>query len=240
MTNQQGRPLHDFNVELEVYSGPYEWLLALLLNEEIEIFEVPLREIVGLYLDSRSMERENYLERDTDFAGSAAALILLKSRMLSPVLEAEDHQDEETELSPGQLVEKLTLYLKVKRGAEKLRECFVENSGMYPSAHTLPPRPGKLRVESKKVSLAVRRAFSRLVEPSVSHLGPITVSIQDLVAVIQDSLSRGPLSYEELVRDMDRLHSALAFAAAVSLSSRGEVSLSQPEPFGPLTLLPEK
>ena len=82
-----GRSLADFTVELDVYSGPYEWLLALILKDELEIFEVPLRELVGLYAGSRDPEAANALDRDTDFAGSAAALILLKSRTLTPALE---------------------------------------------------------------------------------------------------------------------------------------------------------
>src|SRR5215212_1861880 len=91
-----GRALSDFTVELDVYSGPYEWLLALILKEELEIFEVPLRELVNLYLQVRNPEAPNALERDTDFAGSAAALVLLKSRTLSPVpADAEDGEEDE-------------------------------------------------------------------------------------------------------------------------------------------------
>ena len=100
------RALSDFTVELEVYSGPYEGLLALILKEELEIFEVPLRELVGLYLSARDPGDPNALERDTDFAGSAAALVLLKSRTLSPL--AGEGEDEEGEaLSPEQLAERL-------------------------------------------------------------------------------------------------------------------------------------
>ena len=69
-----GRALSDFTVELEVYSGPYEWLLALVLKEELEIFEVPLRELVGLYLSVRDPGAPNALERDTDFAGTASRM----------------------------------------------------------------------------------------------------------------------------------------------------------------------
>jgi segregation and condensation protein A len=39
---------------------------------------------------------------------------------------------------------------------------------------------------------------------------------------------------------MDRLRSAVAFAAALSLASEGRLALSQPEPFGPLTLEPKE
>jgi segregation and condensation protein A len=232
-----GRALSDFTVELDVYSGPYEWLLALILKEELEIFEVPLRELVGLYLSARDPGAPNALERDTDFAGSAAALVLLKSRTLSPL--AGEGEDEEGEaLSPEQLAERLARYLMVSRGAQALRERFAGNAGHYPSSHLLPPRPGRLRIDSDRVLEAVRRTFSRPAEPPVNHLGPITVTLQELASLIRTALARGPVPYEEFVRDMDRLRSAVAFAAALSLAHEGHLRLRQTEPLGPLTLEP--
>ena len=232
------RALSDFTVELEVYSGPYEWLLALILKEELEIFEVPLRELVSLYVQARDPEAPNALERDTDFAGSAAALVLLKSRELSPL--SEDGEDElEEALSPEQLARRLTRYLMVGRGAQALRERFRANAGHYPSAHILPPRPGRLRLDPDRILEAARRSFSRPAEPPVRHLGPITVTLQELASLIRSALAGGgPVPYEELVRDMDRLRSAVAFAAALSLAQEGHLVLRQAEPLGPLTLEP--
>jgi segregation and condensation protein A len=232
-----GRSLSDFTVELDVYAGPYEWLLALILKDELEIFEVPLRELVDLYAGSRDPEATNALDRDTDFASSAAALILLKSRTLSPALEHEP-EGEEAAASPGELAERLQEYLKIRRAAEDLRARFARAAGHYASAHTLPPKPGRLRVSSDRVALAARRVFSRLVEPPVKHLGPITVTLQELAGMIRAGLQRGPVSYEDLTRDMDRLRSAVAFAAALSLAPEGAVRLVQPEPLGALTLKP--
>jgi segregation and condensation protein A len=231
-----GRSLADFTVELEVYSGPYEWLLALILKDELEIFEVPLRELVTLYLRSRSPEAPNTLERDTDFAGSAAALVLLKSRTLFPAPDSEG--DEEVALSPEELAERLSEYLKIRRGADSLRDRFFVNAGHHPSAHTLPPRPGRLQINPERLSEAARRTFSRLIEPPVRHLGPITVTLQELASIIRTALTGGPVSFEHLVRDMDRLHAAVAFAAALSLAQDGRLRLSQREPLGPLTLEP--
>jgi segregation and condensation protein A len=231
------RALSDFTVELDVYSGPYEWLLALILKDELEIFEIPLRELVGIYLRSRNPEAPNALERDTDFAGSAAALILLKSRTLSPDPPDAESGEEEA-LSAVQLAERLTQYLKVRRGAEALRERFASNAGHYPSVHAVPPRPGRLRVDHERLLEAARRAFSRLDEPPIGHLGPITVTLQELIAVIHAALARGPVSYDELVKDMDRLNKAVAFAAALSLAQEGRLRLSQAKPLGPLTLEP--
>jgi segregation and condensation protein A len=234
----RGRSLSDFTVELDVYSGPYEWLLALILRDEVEIFEVPLRELVALYMGNRDPERPNTLERDTDFAGSAASLVLLKSRALSPAAEAEADGDEEESLSPEQLAEKLSRYLKVKRGAETLRERFEANAGFYSSGQVLRSRPGRLRIKPERLIGTARRVFSRLTEPPVSHLGQITVTLQDLATLIRTSLASGPVSYEDLTRNMDRLNSAVAFAAALSLASEGRLTLSQPEPLGPLTFEP--
>ena len=236
MTDPPGRSLSDFTVELDVYSGPYEWLLALVLKDELEILEVPLSELVGLYLKARDPESPNSLERDTDFAGSAAALILLKSRTLSPMLEA-DAEDEDEILTPDQLADRLTEYLKIRRGAEVLRERFASNAGHYPSVHSVPPRPGRIQIERERLLEAARRAFSRLAEPPVEHLGPITITLQELASVIRAALIRGSISFDELVSDMDRLRKAVTFAAALSLAQEGRLRLSQAEPLGPLTLM---
>lgn len=230
-----GRPLAGFTVELDVYSGPYEWLLALILKDEVDIFEVPLRDLVDLYLEARDPASPDSLDRDTDFASSAASLILLKSRTLSPLFEPEP-DDEDGAVSPEELAERLSQYLKIRRGAEHLRERFEDNAGHYPSGHELKPRPGRLRVDARRIELAAKRVFSRLEEPPVEHLGKITVTIQELAALIRASLSRGPVSYEDLTRGMDRLHSAVTFAAALSLAHEGRINLLQSEPLGPLTM----
>lgn len=248
------RALSDFIVELEVYSGPYEWLLALILREELEIFEIPLRELVGLYRAAhpaptesplqgypRSPEEvlERALERDTDFVDSATSLVLLKSRTLAPAAEPDPEEAEEP-VSPEELAERLTSYLKIKRAAEALSGRLEENSGYYPSPHEAPPRAGQLKIDPSGLARAFRRSASRLKEPQTRHLGPITVTLQELASVIRDSLSRSPgsVSFEELTRGMDRLRAAVTFAAALSLASEGRITLSQTEPMGPLTLEP--
>jgi segregation and condensation protein A len=235
-----GRSLSDFTVELDVYSGPYEWLLAMILKDELEIFEVPLRELVASYLLARRPDAANALERDTDFAGSAAALVLLKSRTLTPTIDADPEGAEDETLSPEELAEKLTEYLKIRRAAELLKDRFASNAGHFPSGHTMPPRPGSLHIEPDSVSLAARQAFSRVLEPPVRHLGPITVTLQQLAGIIRTALAGGPISYESLTSDMDRLNRAVAFAAALSLAQEGSLTLAQSEPLGPLTLEPAR
>jgi segregation and condensation protein A len=56
--------------------------------------------------------------------------------------------------------------------------------------------------------------------------------------MIRSALAGGPVSYEILTNDMDRLNRAVAFAAALSLAQEGSLRLVQTEPLGPLTLTP--
>jgi segregation and condensation protein A len=237
------RSLADFTVELDVYSGPYEWLLALILKEEVEIFEVPLRELVDRYVEARAGmpgapadPLSDPLDRDTDFVGSAAALVLLKSRTLLPVPEDDALEDEV--VSPEALAARLETYMKIRAGAEHLGARLAANAGTYPTAHAVRPRPGDLRIPAHRIEVAARRAFSRVNEPAVDHLGTITVTLQELGDLIRDSLARGPVSFEDLTRNMDRLRFAVAFAAALALAHEGSVSLFQAAPLGPLTLQP--
>lgn len=234
------RPLSSFTVELEVYSGPYEGLLALIMRDEVEIFEVPLRELVALYMNDSSSETTT-LERDTDFVDSATSLVLLKCRALAPALVLDEEEDPVVPISPEELERRLLNYLEIKRAAELLGERLSNNAGFHPSAHFLPPRPGRVRVDRTRLDAAAKRAFSRTDEPEIGHLGPITVTVGELAARIQTSLAEaggGPIRFEDLVRDMDRLHSAVAFAATLSLASNGSITLRQNEPLGPLTLDP--
>ncbi len=237
-----GRALAAFTVDLDVYSGPYEGLLALILKDDLEIFEVPLRELVTLYRTTNPPtppgETPGVLERDTDFVDSATSLVLLKGRALAPAHEPDGEEDDDEGPSPQDLEERLVTYLKIKRGSDALAERLAHNARLHPSAHALPPRPGRLRLSKDRLAKSLRRAFLRTAEPGVSHLGQITVTVQELAALIRVSLLDGPLSFEDLIRDMDRLRSAVAFSAALSLAAEGRLTLSQTEPFGPLTLTP--
>ena len=233
--------LSAFTVELDVYSGPYEGLLALILREELEIFEVPLAEIVNLYRSSDALAEGSpgALERDTDFVDSATSLVLLKGRSLVPAGSETDEEEADEASSPEGLEERLVNYLKVRRAADAIGERLARNAGSYPSSHAPLPKPGRLRIKPEKISAAARRTFSRTVEPETRHLGPITVTVGELVAMLRRSLAAGePVSFEEITHKMDRLRSAVTFAAALSLASEGSIILVQPEPFGPLTLRP--
>src|SRR5947207_13256044 len=90
-------PMRDLELDLEVFSGPFDLLLTLVLREEVDLLEVELAEVVLAYLDFLEARRELDLEAATQFLVLIAALLELKSRLL---LLRED--DELPALDPGQ------------------------------------------------------------------------------------------------------------------------------------------
>jgi pimeloyl-ACP methyl ester carboxylesterase len=72
------------DLELDVFAGPFDLLLAVVLREEISLLEVDLSDIVLAYIEHLEREDELDLEVATEFLVLIASLLELKSRLLLP------------------------------------------------------------------------------------------------------------------------------------------------------------
>ena len=89
-------------LDLDVFAGPFDLLLTLILREEVDLLEVDLADVVITYIDHLEQRGELDLEAATEFLVLIAALLELKSRLLLPGEEIED-----LELDPGEAAEEL-------------------------------------------------------------------------------------------------------------------------------------
>ena len=69
-------------LDLEVFSGPFDLLLTLVLREEVDLLELQLADVVLAYLDHLQERGELDLETATEFIVLIAALLELKSRLM--------------------------------------------------------------------------------------------------------------------------------------------------------------
>ena len=127
----------ELDLDLDVFQGPFDLLLAVLLREEISLAEVPLGEIVISYVDHLGETGELDLETVTEFLVLIAALCELKSRLLLP------HEDGADELGPeeaaDELLARMLEYRRYSEAARMLNERFEREGGvLYRSA---PPPP---------------------------------------------------------------------------------------------------
>src|SRR2546430_12598811 len=130
--------LIDLELDLDVFAGPFDLLLTLILREEIDLLEVDLAEVVVAYIDHLEHRGELDLEAATEFLVLIAALLELKSRLLLP-----GEEQEIIELDPGEAVEELLARLldahRYRAAATYLHERLAMKESHRFSSRPLPP-----------------------------------------------------------------------------------------------------
>src|SRR5436853_6241061 len=96
------------------FEGSLDFLICLVQKEEIEIYDVPIQELIQQFLVQLSQEEEG-LEKGAEFIGSAAYLVWLKSKTLLP---QNDQQLSEEALVADprfEIIHHLIYYYRVKQ-----------------------------------------------------------------------------------------------------------------------------
>ncbi len=101
----------ELELDLEVFTGPFDLLLTLVLREEVDLLEVELADVVLSYIDVLEARGELDLEVATEFLVLIAALLELKSRRCCP-REDEELLDFEPDIAAEELLARM---LEAKR-----------------------------------------------------------------------------------------------------------------------------
>jgi segregation and condensation protein A len=236
--------LVDLELDLDVFAGPFDLLLTLILREEIDLMEVDLADIVISYIDHLERRGELDLEAATEFLVLIAALLELKSRLLLP-----GEEPEALELDPGEAAEELLARLldahRFQAAAAHLQAQLATQTGHRFRSAPLPAFLRRARLpEAGAVydPVVLGRAIGSLLtrpEPvNVSHMASPAVTVAERLAHLRMLLRRGRVSFDEAVAQADRVTVAVTLFAVLELYKQGELTWNQEEPFGPITLEP--
>lgn len=157
-----------FLIDIEQYSGPLELLLHIVRREELSLSDIPLATITSQYLDYLEVLTEMQIDDVADFLEIASLLIEMKSRQSVPRPEelAAEEESEVLEASPGDLVQRLIEYKRIRDAASILDEQGQKWQLRYSRlANDLPPRKteiGQQAIESIEVWDLVS-AFGRIL-----------------------------------------------------------------------------
>ena len=117
------------DLDLEVFNGPFDLLLTLLLKEEIDLLEVDLAEVVLAYVEYLERTGELDLEAATEFLVLIAALLELKSRLMLP-----SDEEEGLDIEPMEAAEELLARMlearRYRAAAEHLSERLAAEHGV--------------------------------------------------------------------------------------------------------------
>ena len=230
------------DLDLDVFAGPFDLLLTLILREEVDLLEVDLAEVVIAYIDHLERRGDLDLEAATEFLVLIAALLELKSRLLLPGEEIED-----IDLDPGEAAEELLARLvaaqRYRTAAGYLRERLEDESGFRFRSAPLPAhlRKASLR-DAESVydpALLAEAIGNLLVLPppvDVRHMTIAKVTVAERLAHLRALLSRGRFTFSEAVARSDRVTVAVTLYALLELYKQGEATWVQEEPFAEITI----
>jgi segregation and condensation protein A len=233
----------ELDLDLDVFAGPFDLLLAVVLREEVSLLELQLGEVVVAYVDHLEEMGELDLEVATEFLVLIASLLELKSRLMLPSEEGEIDA-----MKPEEAVEELLArmleYRRYRDASAVLVERFeAERPYLYRSA-PLPADLRRVAVESahavydpERLGKAIGDLLTEPEEVDISHIRP-TVSLQRRLRVLRDALERkSSFDFDEEFGGEDRLTQAVTIFALLDLYSKGEVTWEQNENFGPIRVL---
>ena len=136
------------DLDLEVFQGPFDLLLTLVLNEEVDLLEVDLADVVLAYVEHLERAGELDLEAATEFLVLIAALLELKSRLMLPA----DDDEEGLDLVPGEaadeLLARMVEYHRYRGAAAHLRERLEAEHGHRYRSAPLPPELRRVALET--------------------------------------------------------------------------------------------
>ena len=233
----------DLEMDLEVFQGPFDLLLTLVLRDEVDLLEVQLADVVLAYIEHLDAAGELNLEAATEFLVLIAALLEIKSRLMLP---SED--EEELDMQPGEAAEELLArmleYRRYKSAAAFLDERLRAEGGFRFRAAPLPPALRRVSVDVAEAVYDPARLAEAigglLREPpklDTGHLARPHVSIDARLAYMRALLGRlGSFGFDDAVKGADRLTEAVTLFALLELYKAGEADFDQAEPFGPITV----
>lgn len=241
-----------YEVTTPVYEGPFDLLLHLILQEEVELFDIRLAELVDAFLArveviAREHERVD-LELVTEFLLIAATLVELKARRLLPTPESVDLDEEllrfeARDLLLARLLEcktfkdvALDLDSRIRTGARSLPR----TAGPEEPFRSMVPDPLAV-VSLDALRAAAISAFTPRPDPVVrlDHVAPIRISVAEAAEEVLAKLPEPGvgIGFSMLVEGLEgRIERIVHFLAVLELFKQGLVELEQAVTFGSLVV----
>lgn len=236
-----------YEVQTDVFEGPFDLLLHLILREQVDVYEVSLATIVDAYLQELGTFEHLDLETATEFLLIAATLVELKARRLLPGDDGIELDDELALWSERDLLLARLLECKTFKDAASVLASMAATAGRATARRVglderyLELAPDLLaNVTPDLLRSAYLRATAPKPAPRVDlyHVAPARITVIEAVAELADELPRvGKIGFRALTSSfVERLEVVVRFLAVLELYKQGLVELDQPTTFGDIQI----
>ncbi|MFB9908339.1 segregation and condensation protein A [Allokutzneria oryzae] len=234
-----------FRVRLANFEGPFDLLLQLISQHEMDVTEVALHQVTDEFIAHiRGMGTDWDLDETTEFLVVAATLLDLKAARLLPSADVENEEDLALLEARDLLFARLLQYRAYKQVAALFGELEAGALRRYPRSVALEERYSDLLpevmlgVDPRQFAEIAASVFRPKPPPTVSlaHLHMHQVSVRAEVAAIRVRLAEaGQATFAELVSDCEHTIEVVArFLALLELFREAVLQFDQEEPLGEL------
>lgn len=229
-----------YQVRIENFEGPLDLLLHLIKKNEINIYDIPVAMIAQQYLEYLEAMEELNLNVAGDFLVMAATLLQIKSRMLLPVDEAAE-DDEDGPDPREELVRRLLEYKTFKEAARQLdqQETLWREIFWREQAHSVEEAEEDLPLENVSLfdlvdalkGVLERNPSSPLIEIVLDNL-----TVRERMNLVLEMLEgKDSVSFAALFEgSCHRMVIVVTFLALLELMRLRVVRVFQGETFGPI------
>ena len=229
----------EYKVKLEVFEGPLDLLLYLIKKDELEIHDIPMEKITSQYVQYLELMQMLDLNVAGEFLVMAATLMMIKSRMLLPV-EDRPELEEEEEDPRWDLVRQLVEYKKFKDAALHLESLELRREDIF-------GRDGAEAVlgeQSSDVALhdvglfdlisAFSEALKKVKSEELREIFAERFTVAEKIETLGDRLRReGRFSVSRMFEGMRSRHEiACTFLALLELIRLNQARAVQKETYG--------
>jgi segregation and condensation protein A len=201
MTEQvQGHTTYHIHLG-DLFDGPMDLLVHLVRKNEVDLYDIPIASIAEQYLEYIKLMKVMNIDVAGNFLVMAATLAHIKSRMLLPVQEEqEDEEDPRMEI-----VRPLEEYLQLKYAAEDLAhrdrlgwDVFIRGTDEISESAGEEPRDF-VQVSLFELMDAFQRIIKRVSPEYFLNITADTISVKSRILEIADILEqKGSVTFEEL------------------------------------------
>lgn len=229
------------NLQLEEFSGPLDLLLHLVRINQMDIYEVNIKEIIDQYLEFiNSLDKTN-IDVSSEYLVMAAELLHLKSKMLINTQMDEDEEDIYEIESEEDLRDKLIEYEKYKKVCDNFKDLENNRQEYYTK---IPESLSEYSEGEKLVNSDVdledlvnaflemqKRLFYK--KPVTTRVTKKEISIKDRIFEIRNILNtRRKLEFTELFDTFTREDIVVTFLSLLDMTKSNEILLTQEKAFG--------
>ncbi|UCD89036.1 MAG: segregation/condensation protein A [Desulfobacterales bacterium] len=180
-------------------------LVHLIKKHEVDIYNIPIALITEQYLEYLEWMKSMNIDVVGDFIVLASTLTQIKSKMLLPVHEEVDN-DEDPRLD---IVKPLEEYLQIKSAAELLanrnllgEDIFIRNPGQ--EDHLISPDDEMVKVGLFELIDAFQRILEKISPHTQVEITADTISVKDKISQLVDVFeARRSVTFNELFSESE-------------------------------------